>query len=82
LLRQIIKKNTTYNEVSLPRLRELISCAGLTIDKEDGMLWIPMSVNSNNPFVKIFEKIENILGLRNWISQSPMILFAVKKGKS
>jgi hypothetical protein len=46
--------------VSLPRIKELISCAGLTVDKEEGMLCIPMSINSNN----LFEKIENILGLR------------------
>jgi 2-polyprenyl-3-methyl-5-hydroxy-6-metoxy-1,4-benzoquinol methylase len=79
LLNHLFKSKTTYNEINLQQLKDIIFKTGFEIIKQEGMLWLPMSVNSNNPLVFLFEKIEKIFRLRKWISQSPMVLFSLKK---
>lgn len=68
-----------YKEMDLMQLTELLNRCNLEIIKMEGMNWIPLSLASNSKLVSIFEKAERIFKLYSWYSQSPWILFSIKK---
>jgi 2-polyprenyl-3-methyl-5-hydroxy-6-metoxy-1,4-benzoquinol methylase len=44
-----------------------------------GFYWLPVRINSNSLLVNIFSVLEKIFRLRNWLSQSPELIFCIKK---
>jgi len=45
------------------------------------MNWLPLPLSSNSKLVHIFEYLERNLHLKKWHSQSPWLLFSIKKAK-
>jgi len=72
---------THYNEMSISNLIKTLYKSNLEVDKIEGMNWIPLPLSSNSILVTFFAIIENIFKLKNWHSQSPWLLIAVKKRK-
>jgi len=68
-----------YKEIELTEFKTLLSRHNFQIDKMEGMNWIPLSLGSNSILVLLFEKTEKLFRLLKWYSQSPWILFSVKK---
>lgn len=68
-----------YKEMELNEFKRLLRKCDFEIDSMEGMNWIPLPLVSNSIFVQFFEKIEQHFKLRKWHSQSPWILFSVKK---
>ena len=68
-----------YNELELTEFKSLLSKNNFQIDKMEGMNWIPLTLGSNSILVLLFEKTEKLFRLLKWYSQSPWILFSVKK---
>jgi 2-polyprenyl-3-methyl-5-hydroxy-6-metoxy-1,4-benzoquinol methylase len=68
-----------YKEMDLMQLTELLNKCNLEIVKMEGMNWIPLSLASNSKLVSLFERTEKIFKLYSWHSQSPWILFSLKK---
>ena len=68
-----------YKEMELNEFKSLLSKCNFEIGNMEGMNWIPLPLASNSIFVSVFEKIEQFFRLRKWYSQSPWILFSLKK---
>ena len=68
-----------YNEVTIKELTKILTCCNLEIDNKIGMNWMPLPLSSNSKLVSFFEMIEKTLRLKKWYSQSPWILFSIKK---
>ena len=68
-----------YKEMELKVFKELLRECNFEIDSMEGMNWIPLSLASNSMFVTFFEKLEKLLRLKKWYSQSPWLLFSIKK---
>ena len=76
------KKNSSdYNYVvlSVSEYLRIIKDSSFKIDCINGFLWVPCKLGSNSIFVKFFSLIERYLFLKYFISQSPWLLFALKK---
>lgn len=80
MARKVITQAPHHYYVDTPRyyIREL-EVNGFEVLDKSGFMWTPFTVNSNSPFVTVFEKIEDALGLKHWIGQSPWVLFCAKK---
>jgi len=63
----------------LDELKTILNTCNFEIENMEGMNWIPLPLGSNSIFVSVFEKIEQVFGLWKWYSQSPWILFSVKR---
>jgi 2-polyprenyl-3-methyl-5-hydroxy-6-metoxy-1,4-benzoquinol methylase len=70
---------TYYNMMKLDEFKTLLSRCNFEIDSMEGLNWIPLSLGSNSIMVSFFEKIEKLFKLKKWYSQSPWILFSVRK---
>jgi 2-polyprenyl-3-methyl-5-hydroxy-6-metoxy-1,4-benzoquinol methylase len=68
-----------YHEINIKELIKILSGCNLEIENMSGMNWIPLPLSSNSRLVSFFEKIEKILRLEKWYSQSPWILMSIKK---
>jgi len=68
-----------YKEMELHEFKTLLRACNFEIENMEGMNWIPLPLGSNSIFVSVFEKIEQVFGLWKWYSQSPWILFSVKR---
>ena len=68
-----------YKEMNLMELYKLLNTCGLEIVEMQGMNWIPLPLASNSKLVPVFEIIEHLFCLRRFYSQSPWLLFSVKK---
>ena len=68
-----------YKEMNLEQLKELLNQCNLEIVEMEGMNWMPLSLASNSTLVWIFEKMEQLFQLNKFYSQSPWILFSIKK---
>jgi SAM-dependent methyltransferase len=80
-LRKIKKKGKKdpYHVMDLPLLKKLLQTHSLEIETIDGFYWMPFSVMSNNPLVKLFGFLEKNLKLNKWLSQSPWLMVSVKR---
>ena len=82
ILQKIKDKNQpdyNYSIYSLNDYKKIINETNFRIDVLEGFLWIPCSINSNSKFVEIFARIEKLFNLNRFYSQSPWLIFAVKK---
>lgn len=68
-----------YNELNIKELTKILSVCNLEIENMSGMNWIPLPLSSNSRLVSFFERIEKILRLEKWHSQSPWILMSIRK---
>jgi len=68
-----------YKEMELDELKKILFKCNFEIDKMEGMNWIPLPLSSNSKLVSVFEKLELFFKLKNWHSQSPWLLFSVKR---
>ena len=68
-----------YKEMELNELKALLVKSNFEIVTMEGLNWIPLSLSSDSIFVALFEKIEHLLRLKKWHSQSPWLLLSVKK---
>jgi len=78
-LRHWKKGPAAYNEMDLSQFKKLLNTCDFEIEKMEGMNWIPLPLSSNSKLVFFFEKIEKILRFTKWYTQSPWILFSIKK---
>ncbi|MBI2929613.1 MAG: methyltransferase domain-containing protein [Verrucomicrobia bacterium] len=53
--------------------------AGFEVAAMSGFSWMPVAFNSNSRFVRLFQRLEEVLNLHSWISQSPWLLVAARK---
>jgi SAM-dependent methyltransferase len=81
-IRHLRKGPQAYNQIALADLKQLLTRLNFEIVDMEGMNWIPLPLTSNSPFVTLFEKLEKVLGLKKWYSQSPWILFSIKKSNN
>lgn len=81
LLRRVknINKKNPYHVHSFEALKQLLLRKGFEIKEIKGFNWMPFSVASNNPLVKLFAFLERKLKLYRWHSQSPWMLISIKK---
>lgn len=70
-----------YNLISLHELETILSVCGFNISEKSDFNWIPLPLSSDSIFVTAFVYLERLLGLRNWITQSPWVLIAAKKNE-
>ena len=68
-----------YKEMKLDEFKVLLGRCNFEIDSMEGLNWIPLSLGSNSILVSFFEKTEQLFRLKKWYSQSPWILFSVRK---
>ena len=68
-----------YKEMELKDFKSLLKRNNFEIDTMEGMNWIPLPLGSNSIGVTLFKNIETLFRLKKWHSQSPWILFSVKK---
>jgi len=68
-----------YTEMELNEFKALLKRNNFEIDCMEGMNWIPLPLGSNSILVTLFENVESFFKLKKWHSQSPWILFSVKK---
>lgn len=68
-----------YNEIKIKELTKILSDCNFKIENMSGMNWIPLPLSSNSRLVSFFERIEKILRLEKWHSQSPWILMSIRK---
>ena len=74
-------KTDPYHVMDLNYLQELLKSHEMEIENIEGFYWMPFSVMSNNPLVKVFEFLEKNLKLNRWLSQSPWLMVSVKRKK-
>jgi len=67
--------------VQFEKLISLLRRHNFEIDKIEGMNWLPLPLSSNSKLVHVFEYLERNLHLKKWHSQSPWLLFSIKKAK-
>jgi len=68
-----------YKEMELDQIRNLLKKNKFEIVKMEGMNWMPFPLASNSIFVPLFDKMEKLFALNKWYSQSPWILFSIRK---
>lgn len=68
-----------YSIFAYSTYKKIISQTNFKIDSVNGFLWIPFKINSNSKLVNFFSWTERKLRLNKFISQSPWLLFVVKK---
>lgn len=79
LKNKLIGKKAQFHEIGFKELKLMLEKIGFTIEDIHGFNWIPLKLSSNSILVEVFAKIEKILKLYNWHSQSPWLMIAVKK---
>jgi len=79
LLKQMLKNKQDYTVLSLNEYYKILKQNNFIVDRIEGFLWIPCKLDSNSIFVNIFSFIEKKIYLNSYISQSPWLLFAIKK---
>jgi len=70
-----------YNVAAPAGYRRALQAAGFRLIDVKGFVWMPFSVASNSPLVRVFESVECSLGLDRWISQSPWLLIAAQRSR-
>lgn len=73
------RRGHRYNIASAEGYRLALAEAGFEIAQEQGFLWIPLTFNSNSPFVRAFAALETRLRLGGWSRWSPWLLVAARK---
>ena len=68
-----------FNEFTPKEYEKVLKRCGFKIIAVEGFLWMPFKLNSNNFLVTFFQNIEKILRLKDFISQSPWLLYYVQK---
>lgn len=68
-----------YSIFTCSKYKQIISQTNFTLDSENGFLWIPCKINSNSKFVDFFAWTERKFRLNKISSQSPWLIFAIKK---
>jgi 2-polyprenyl-3-methyl-5-hydroxy-6-metoxy-1,4-benzoquinol methylase len=84
LLRKSIRYSQNHDDyeytiLSSNEYSNLIRQASFRIERVNGFSWLPCKLDSNSIFVKVFSSVEKALLLKHYISQSPWLLYAVKK---
>lgn len=80
-LRMMRRRKTSYNDLPLKQLRQVLQKSGFTIESIEGMNWIPLPLTSNSRLVQAFAFMERTLRLKRWHRQSPWLLLSVRKKK-
>jgi len=77
---RMLKRACAYNIDTYRGYVTALGRAGFEIAGARGSRWMPFTFNSNSPFVGVFSRIEDALKLDRWVSQSPWVLIAARKG--
>lgn len=75
-------KDYDYSIYSIGEYRNIIEGAQFRIDRVDGFVWCPCRLDSNNLLVDVCAAAEKTLRLNRFISQSPWLLYAVRKNSA
>ena len=80
-IKEIVKLDEDYHYTILSHKNYLsiIKECKFKIEDVNGFLWALCSYNSNSFWVNIYTSLEKVLKLDRYISQSPWLLYAVKK---
>lgn len=79
IIRNSIRPDYGYIEMSTKKYFEFIAKNSFITEQCTGFNWIPLDLGSNSKLVDCFSYFEKRLRLNRWITQSPHLLFAVRK---
>jgi 2-polyprenyl-3-methyl-5-hydroxy-6-metoxy-1,4-benzoquinol methylase len=76
---RLLNRRTPYNIDSRRGYAASLQAVGFEIIEMRGYRWLPFAYNSNSPFVPLLARLENLLQLHRWASQSPWLLIAARR---